>query len=203
MSAALDASHPATTAFNYSERVIDDTHGDGNLPPTVVYPTYVGDRGGYLPDRNTPRIRVDPNGPWPMLSYAHEIGHLIDNRGLVPPGADYETYASKSNDPSLAAWRQAVEQSAAYKNLQAKLAQAQLGGKAHEDLEYLLRPSELWARSYAQWIASKDPAIGKQLETMRQEEPQKTWSDADFAPILQSIENLFISKGWISKPTGH
>ncbi|MCV5648931.1 hypothetical protein OFN55_40020, partial [Escherichia coli] len=73
------------------------------------------------------------------------------------------------------------------------------------DLEYanyLLDPSELWARSYAQYIARKsgDPAMREELAEMLRARAglnlYALWEDEEFAPIMKEMDDLFRSLGW-------
>ena len=69
-------------------------------------------------------------------------------------------------------------------------------------LRYLLRHDELWARSYAQYIAVKsgDTTLLKELAETRAEKNlynQKQWSEDDFKPILKAMDALFTTLGWI------
>jgi hypothetical protein len=61
---------------------------------------------------------------------------------------------------------------------------------------YMLKPQEEWARSYAQYVATKtkDPAMRAELAYMR--DPAKNpylieqWSDDEFEPIAKAIDDL-------------
>ena len=66
---------------------------------------------------------------------------------------------------------------------------------------YLLNPKELWARSYAQYIAKKsgNATMLAQLDSVRNSDPfygSRQWQDADFEAIASAIDALFKDKGW-------
>ena len=70
----------------------------------------------------------------------------------------------------------------------------------HKQREYLLKPRELWARSYAQYIVTKsgDPLLLAELDRIRKgPEPWRQWTDAEFQPILKQMDKLFRKKGWV------
>jgi hypothetical protein len=78
----------------------------------------------------------------------------------------------------------------------------QIVDRRHTD--YLLKPEELWARSYAQYIAERSadsdmlaaldllrpPALTGQLYSSQ-------WETTDFAPVAAAIDTLFKGLGWI------
>ena len=73
-----------------------------------------------------------------------------------------------------------------------------------EFLKYLISPEELFARSYAQFIAgrSEDSLMAEQLQKAINEDSKKLysiqWKTEDFKDIETEIEKIFIKKGWIS-----
>jgi hypothetical protein len=68
---------------------------------------------------------------------------------------------------------------------------------------FMLRAQEMWARSYAQYIATRsgDPILRAQLFLERERlagmpyYPEQ-WDDDDFAPIAEAIDELLNAKGW-------
>src|SRR5262249_24701523 len=70
-------------------------------------------------------------------------------------------------------------------------------------LEELLLVEEIWARSYAQYIAvrSADGVLLRGLGPYRRRVPDRVyypyqWDDNDFEDIAQAIETLFRRFGW-------
>lgn len=170
---------------------IDAVHDDGTLPAMTLTGRPVSGALGHF-DHAQREIAVSPGGPWPQMTAAHEVGHLIDFFALGEAGA----FASEAH-PALAAWRAAVAASAPVKALQGE-AGAALPPRARS---YLLRHRELWARSYAQYVAQRSGSaeLLRQLDKARAGATvgQLTqWRDADFAPIAAAIDELFRTKGW-------
>jgi hypothetical protein len=69
-------------------------------------------------------------------------------------------------------------------------------------LQYLIKYEELWARAYAQWIASEDESgeLKKQLNQLRDsplhDKYPYQWSDSDFEPIRMAFNELAVKRGW-------
>lgn len=179
--------------LRYVGDVIDKTHDDGQLPKIPVKGTPVkGALAHYAP--GSPEIAVKMADANAEHNYTHEIGHFLDHQALDQTGV----YASQSS-PLLQDWRDAVMATPRMQGLAADFAQAAPGTNQWRLLEYLLRGRETWARSYAQWLATKsgDAVLLDQIRDMQVHRPEFTWPDAEFKPILKAIDDLFKLKGWI------
>lgn len=66
-----------------------------------------------------------------------------------------------------------------------------------------MRPQEIWARSYSQWVAQKsgDGLLLDQLESAVRESGKsmlpEQWAAQDFAPVAAEIERLMQEMGWL------
>jgi hypothetical protein len=127
------------------------------------------------------------------MTTAHELGHFIDHQALDVAGQ----FASVSS-LLLQGWRAAVLESEPVKLLLAQLA-TETSPDLLQMLAYLTKPQELWARSYAQYIATRtgDAGILAELSAMRKVDGVRQWSEAQFAPIAREIDLIFKMKGWI------
>jgi hypothetical protein len=71
----------------------------------------------------------------------------------------------------------------------------------NEIVSYLLRREELWARAYAQYVAIKSDREDVKQELISRQQKMShypdQWSDEDFAPVADAIDNLFKTMGWI------
>ena len=198
--------------------VIDTVHRDGALP-TIPVKTADGRRmlatywRTFGPDSDrADHIRLVPDGDHPQLTFAHEMGHFIDNQGF----GTRKGFASE-DDPRFAGFREAVGKSAAAKRL------GELSGKRQIDVKlpdgrsyrytvdrkyvrYVLTGREQFARAYAQYIAvkSKNPTMLAQLEKIRAQARRAPvgyptqWEDDDFAPIMAEFDRVFAQEGWIT-----
>ena len=124
---------------------------------------------GGAPDR----IAINATADAPYVTFAHELGHLIDGRGLPGGGFSGEQWT-----PAMAELMQAIEQSSLWQDIRDGIAdtdkqitrlreelgqQAGKRARATKDeisqwsrtksaLQDLLAPAEGWARAYTQWL---------------------------------------------------
>lgn len=135
-------------------------------------------------------IHVRSGAPHKPFVAIHQIGHFLDISAL--PGPD----ASSRDHAALTVWRRAVSNSRAYRAL-VELAKSRNAGIANRATE-LSNPEELWARSYAQFIAERSTSrtLRRSLVALRQRIPNtlyypRHWDDDDFAVIAAAIDELF------------
>ena len=193
-------------------KAIDEVHGDGVLPKVKVLTRSAVKFNGayrYNPKTGDPvDIILRRPGDWPSLTLVHETGHFLDHKALGKDGK----FATAEADQQLAKWRTAVEASEAFKRLQ-ELRTKDLvewetpeGEKrsiriSHAHVEYLLNVKELWARSYAQYIAHRSTSADLKAELAtsigfgRISYPYQ-WEPEDFEPIADAFDELFKELGW-------
>lgn len=156
------------------------------------------------------------------FTFSHEYGHHLDyslmhslnaskatSKSKVTPAYDTQTASSVTfeaissgvnpADLSMGAWHTAITQSKAYKEIQrkARLKADIYPGTSNADYgSYLLTPTELWARSYSQWVARRigDDSFLKGLHEYQGSDWYNKWNvqwdDEDFEPILRAIDEL-------------
>jgi SPP1 gp7 family putative phage head morphogenesis protein len=198
-------SAPVSSAFGITKRskaqpvlwralaAIDRVHDDGTLPQmTFTGRPSRGNLGHFK--RDSREIAVSASGPWRQMTATHEVGHMLDWFAITVPGR----FASEVAE-ELAAWREAVAASSAVKQLES----GSVNGRPIYKRDYFLITRELWARSYAQYIAHKsgDIELLRQLDIIRNVPDLGSliqWSESDFAPIAAAIDDLFKKKGWIA-----
>lgn len=125
---------------------------------------------------------------WPELTPAHEIGYFLDHQ-VIGTARRYDY-----NDPIWADFTKAAWESEAIKALQAM--------PRSDRRDYYLRPWEIWARAYAQWVATRSghPKMREGLDLLRSlsgPPGQSQWDDADFEPIAAAIDAMFTKLGWM------
>lgn len=157
-------------------------------------------------------ITIAVNGPHRMMTMAHEAGHAFDHLAFgrlgyhqVSPGRYAPTFYTDTKPAALEAWKKAVKNSDSVKRIRART--YTVGEATYElprgTVNYLLDESELFARSYAQYIAKKSgsPRMMAELDGIRGSlNPVRTltqWSDKDFEPIMQAFDEFFKEQGWL------
>lgn len=190
---------------------IDKVHDDGNLPKIPIkrnasrktYGSYYHLTGG-----GPTKITISQYGDHKELTAAHEIGHFLDHQGI---GKKHQ-FSSK-NDDIFEGWRKAVLSSDAIRTLKKvergpSIADVGEGNRWLVNkpyVRYLLKTHEIWARSYAQYIALRGDHGGLKTQIKALQDNQLTskvsmpsqWDDDDFEPIAREIDKLFKGLGWI------
>ncbi len=197
---------------------IDSTHGDGELPKIPVKGSsakgYYGQYKHYFDGRPVD-IRIAYKGTHHETTLAHEIGHFLDHQAIGKKGIFESEAAFQFKSKLMEKWEHAISNSEAYQKLVDMLKNPTsyeveietLSGfkfttkPDHAHTRYLLQPRELWARSYAQYIAESSgnevmleqitKEVGDKIYGVRQ------WSSEDFAPIKKAIDEIFIELGWM------
>lgn len=174
-------------------QAIEQVHGDGPLPIIDITRSqstqYLG-AFSYFPDGSASRIRIT-KGPHPEMTVAHEVGHFIDHNGL--PGRGFESV--NRSLPEMRRVIETIQQTNTYTQIDTI--------ERQKTREYLRRPEELWARSYSQYIATKSGStdMKNQLDATLQSEHQGVrltqWTHDEFVPVVQAIDELFRSMGWL------
>ncbi|RYZ81715.1 MAG: hypothetical protein EOP06_23005 [Proteobacteria bacterium] len=193
-------------------REINRLHRTENIPRLPIQIEVLRHMHGGLDVRQSPagllpqKIVIDRSCPHIELTVAHEIGHLIDLMGI----GQANKFAS-DRDPIMLEFKSVIADSNAIKTL--KLYHQQGYGPSPSDasrnvrvekdlIEYWLQDKELWARAYAQYIASKSehPHFKDQLQKLQSRTDytmHSQWSDEDFVPIARAINGIFEKKGWL------
>ncbi|MDD5274378.1 MAG: phage minor head protein, partial [Methylovulum sp.] len=175
---------------------IDAIHGVSNLPNIPVVAVTSKRTAGsyhYVVGGKPINIRINTGklATHRELTLAHEIGHFIDHQAVSGVGV----FASESS-PLMDEWIAAVDASKATELLKVD----------NPKMAYYLSRREQWARSYAQYIATKsgNPLLVGQLDAIRTPNPlhhdwvaHRQWQDDDFAPISAAIDRIFNKLGWL------
>jgi hypothetical protein len=220
VSAALDTTgHPIQRRLDVVLRLIQRVHRTGavTLPRIPVRQELQPQRrqSGFARTKTTPSrplyISVWDRSSHAELGFLHEVGHHIERFGIPGHNDGNRPYAT---DPTIADWLATVRASRAFAELQLltgllvvrrpdTYGVIQTYRVDRTYVGYLLRASELWARSYAQYIATRtrDRRLRRQVDLFRDFRRQPVYNamqreDADFAPIAAATDQLFRSIGW-------
>jgi SPP1 gp7 family putative phage head morphogenesis protein len=169
---------------------LDAVHGDGKLPKITIDHRAGTSLGVYRSNYKGEAVGIgvkaaSKGGTHVLMTTAHEAGHFLDHQAFSPG-----KFASETN-AKFAAWRDAIDKSAAL----ADLDNASVSGKS-----YWKSRRELWARSYSQFIATKsgDQRMLAELKAIREgHAPWRQWADDDFKPIAKAIEEILKGEGWM------
>jgi hypothetical protein len=195
---------------------IDSIHGDGPLDDLPIRTKALG--GGTLGhfkynwDGTANEIAIKgKGGSHHELTLAHEVGHWLDHQTIGGRGK----YASPDHD-IMQGWRDAIAGSDAAQDLLDKM----LNPQNHEVdivysfgtisstpsvryLRYLTNDKEMWARSYAQYVAhrSGNRTMLDQVDKEREDKMygSSQWDSDDFEPIAQAMDQLFEDLGWLKR----
>ena len=193
---------------------VDAVHGDGLLRTVPVRRNRARSEAASYEwsDRTGEPLRLTFSAlaPRPELSIIHEIGHCLDHAAL----GDGPHLGSETK--SIQVVMEEIFVSVAYQRL-AELAsrkQVRLGlpGRIRSQVilvnaatvQYLREPRELFARAYAQLIAtaSQNDVLLAQLGQVRADPVlgglyHSQWDEQDFVPIMRAFEQDFRSRRWI------
>lgn len=206
VSKAIEIKAENASEFVDALKSIDSVHGDGKLPVIPLYNRFIGDgvHGAfrYSPERKRAAdITIKPKSSHPRLTTIHEIGHFIDYEALSPT----KKLASNKLDGVMSEWWQAVKNSECYAKWNRIKSNGGLIGLDDEFMkiektfiDYAMLPEELWARSYAQYIATEasDEILKSELAKSIAEALPYQWQPDDFEPIRKSIYNILKELGW-------
>jgi hypothetical protein len=220
---------PVGRSFSISQGIVNDalreaieavqeTHGDGELPTIPIRTVDLGrhsrfrSRGRMVIGRESGlpvAILIAPNENHRAFTTVHEIGHVLDLCCLADPGAFASNFASQ-----LEPWRRAVARTDSVAELRrlADLASVEVIGSDGIPRRFevdrlfaaeLLQLEELWARSYAQYVAmrSTSPRLRESLNALRRRDRDRVyyplqWEDDEFGTVDEAIEALFRRLQW-------
>ncbi|WP_017601358.1 hypothetical protein [Nocardiopsis lucentensis] len=143
-----------------------------------------GKLGQYKPSSRV--IIVDVTKPNVRETLVHEIGHAIDHAvHSGRTGSRLATASAMPSTPEMREWSSVVRRSPQFAGL------ADVTPTHYA--KYLRGTQELWARSYAQWIAERtgDARLREELQghlNLPGPARYRQWSDDDFRPIASAVE---------------
>lgn len=131
----------------------------------------------------------------------HELGHWLDNKLF---GDDRAYGSEKLASTAWQRWQAAVDSSVPTRHLQTvrgMTGDPRVTPELLTHIDYMLRRREQFARSYAQWIATRsgDGRLLSQLEYFQTAENTILrayhWADDDFEPIGAALDEIFRERG--------
>ena len=180
----------------------DSVHTVSNVPVMPLAITEGPRFGGYVPEREEEvrHFELSRYGPHFELSITHEVGHFLDH--LL---GSFDRYSSNLTPSPLDEVMKALNNTQAITNLRAAIQSSSNLLITHRyQILYWLEPQEQWARSYAQFIATRtgDALLLEDIEASRNLDGPAVfrnvqWEYDDFAAIAIAIEAAFRKLGWM------
>jgi hypothetical protein len=177
---------------------IDRIHGVGHLPRIPMeFRNQLGMYGRFDFDEMTGepiRILIDRRAPHRAFVAVHEIGHFLD----MTEFGEGPNFGSGLN-PLTSDWLLAVTSSEVYLKLSALCSL-----EPSFELLDLLRAEELWARTYAQYVAIRTGShellngVHTWQSSTRSLHIPLQWEHNDFENIAEAFDALFSKLGWRS-----
>ncbi len=190
---------------------IDQVHGDGFWQPIRIDVSSDGENwiAGFKADKDRAWLFLHSDQSVSSLDLVHELGHGLESYGFADLGVRPSAFA-----PEFEPWRRAVANSESFKTLvfmqTLKTRVVKVLGLEYQrfinqdDLTYFLEWHELFARSYAQFIALMSgfremrEQIGAFSNSKYRELLYPTqWAANDFDLIAEEIELLLLKRGWL------
>ena len=145
-------------------------------------------------------IRLQKNASDIPETFIHEFGHYLEYHGFNKDDQPKAYY-----DKAFENWLNEVNNSASVKLLKDKLNNPDKYTKKSivgditldtEYLEYLLKPNELFARSYTQYIYTKNNQADKYKGNTLEFYGGDQWEANDFKEIEKAFDKFFKELGW-------
>lgn len=186
----------AKTVFD----AISSVHGDGKLHPIPIKTSsatrYYGQFSSFPNQPIKITLSTSSEGAHPELTLAHEIGHFLDNDAF-PKEAGNRYASDGSANQKVKNLMDALNASEAVKWIDSN--------GSSQDKKYYLKPTEMVARSYAQYVAVKSgnatmlDQVGTIIASNSDVYQHTQWTEADFRPIMKAYDELFEEIGWLEK----
>jgi len=197
---------PIARELRHAVAISDRLHTCPRLPDVPVEITHSRlEEGAYhsLSRPNRPvKIEVSLNAHAPALTILHEIGHLLDHMVLSPLKQQFGSEYDSNFEQLWHVWRTSHINRKLETLLHRK--RSTLSPAQRRYLRYQLLPSELWARTYTQWVVvrSDDILLVSQFRTLQiPETPDLAhrrsffWDGQDRDRIINAADDLFSRAG--------
>lgn len=168
-------------------------------PISVVPAVELQAAGRYIAEPGNERILIRPGITRLSVVLLHELGHVFDHYAAGGHGR----LLTDELALTLETWWQATQASDVYDHLRRTL-------RTYPQVEprlvaaRLLRPNELFARCYAQYVISKsaDQGLVDELRAVQGLDSGAAilplrWTDADFDGIRNALDEFMEARGWL------
>jgi hypothetical protein len=141
-------------------------------------------------------VRIGDLTENPCMTVAHEIAHALDYFAFGKEFV-YTSELQAERGEVWDTWKLLMDATPTAQNL-AEGVYTQQFPKLRELCRYYLEPRELFARSYAQYVAVKlgTAEILSELHHLQQQMPRSQWYDDEFMPVIEVFDQLLSLNGW-------
>lgn len=138
-------------------------------------------------------INVRTTGSGHASTFAHEFGHFLDHQGFGSAGG----FMSDKPSPAMKRVLDAINNS---RSTQLLRDAAKIDRRTANYVKYATAPAEMWARAYAQWVAttSNNTSMLQELmrwRTLKGADRFSQWDSNEFEPIRAAIDALMREEG--------
>jgi hypothetical protein len=143
-------------------------------------------------------IAIADHGDHIGSTMTHEFGHYLDSQILGPQPGRWGTSFIADNE-ALLEWGRAIDASPTMQALRQHAVD-----HPHETLaRYYLSKKEIWARSYAQWIATRagDDVLLAEMAAIRTDVGSRAlsqWEPDEFGAIASTFDRIFADLGLLA-----
>ena len=178
----------------YAIAAVNKVHGDGKLPRIPIQASSAKSYyGAYDPREGQLAIKL-AGGDHLELTTIHEIGHFLDHKAF--PGAGLNSDKLK---PLIEEMRKTPE----IQRLTEMIKNTRAYTEKWKYIRYLLKPTEMVARGYSQYIPTKigdkkllDQVRGIIQNGLTESTRLSQWTTESFAPIEGVFDSILEDMGW-------
>lgn len=201
--AVLLPRHPLSDRLRRVLKAVDAVHSPRNLKPVQVtlLRTTQGAHFFAYADTGPYEIEMNSAGTHPELSLLHEVAHFLEwqaiPKGVLGP-------RNFGDDSLFSRWLFVVSRTLTVQRLSALRDQQPEASTSFQEAAYALRPVELWARAYSQYVAREaDVSVLYQQIAAENRAAAGTivdgiyWPWDEFAPVQEAMQALFRHLEWL------
>ena len=179
----------------YAIAAVNKIHGDGKLPKIPIRASASRSYYGAYDPREGQLAIMLAGGNHVELTTLHEIGHFLDHKGF--PGAGLNSAKLK---PLIEEMRKTSE----IQRLTEMFKDTRAYTQKWKYIRYLLKPTEMVARGYSQYIPAKinDKKLLDQVKAIIQNGLTEStrlsqWTTESFGPIEEVFDSILEGMGWL------
>jgi len=178
--------------------VVDLLHGFPRLPTIPLLLTKSRREGGGYIFRTRPSVPISINisvyADSPLITLLHEIGHLLDHLALNPIKQGFGSEHDTLFEPLRDFWATSRKIRRLNPDRRGKEGR---NPKMRSFLRYQLEVTEIWARTYLQWVVAKSDDLLLQVchDQVAANSPEIYWDVEEMNAMIPLVDQLFSEAG--------